>query len=264
MKRIKIVVFLLCLLLLATTLSACDPDISRMEADAALACQFMEYVMANDYDSAYAMVKETVTDEDFRTYWTDIQAVTEGATTYEITLADWDTDTVNGVTDSTVSERVTLDNGRIVLLRVMTRDGIEGIAGIHFSDVTDFLQKAEPVVPKISIALQILHFVFLGFTLWMFVDCLRRKLRYKLVWLILIVMSLVLTITVGEASDLAFRVSFWFARGTVSTIDIELGQVAVVTKLVIPVGALLYLCLRKHFVVEKPAPENQTPETEQV
>ena len=264
MKSTKIVTILLCLLLLALTLSACDPDTSRLEAGSALALEFMEYVMANDYDSAYAMVKETVTDEDFRAYWTDIQAVTEGATTYEITLADWDTDTFNGVTDSTVSERVTLDNGRIVLLRVMTRDGIEGIAGIRFSDVTDFLQKFEPVVPKISIALQILHFVFLGFTLWMFVDCLRRKLKYKLVWLILILVTVCLTITVGETSDLAFQVSFWFGRGMMSTVDIELGLIAVVTKLVIPVGALLYLCLRKYFIVEKPTAEAETPDTEQV
>ena len=42
-----------------------------------------------------------------------------------------------------------------------------------------------------------------------------------------------------------------------STVQADPGLVAVVTKLVIPVGAILYLCLRKKFTVEPSKPEGE-------
>ena len=259
MKRNKILAALLSLLL-ALTLFACTADMD-VGNNTELAEQFMDHVIAADYEGAYGMVKATVTDSDFRPYWKDIRQTAEGAKTYELEQIGWQINTVNGVTDRTTAYRVYLDNERTVLLRVMTREGIEGIAGIHFSDITEFLASTEAFVPTVQIILWVFSGLGMAFTLWMLVDCLRRKMKYKVVWVLLILFSLCLTFTVGETSNFSFNVGLFFQP---STITADPGLVAVVTKLVIPVGAILYLCLRKHFIVEKPAAENETPETEQV
>ena len=240
-------------LILLVTLISCTPDMD-VGNNTELADQFMDHVIADDYDAAYGMVKATVTDSDFRPYWKDIRQTAEGAKTYELEQIGWQINTVNGVTDRTTAYQVYLDNERTVLLRVMTREGIEGIAGIHFSDITEFLASTEVFVPTVQLILWVFSGLCVVFTLWMLVDCLRRKMKYKVVWVLLILFSLCLSFTVGETSNFSFNVGLFFQT---STITADPGLVAVVTKLVIPVGAILYLCLRKKFTVDPSKPEGE-------
>ena len=250
--RLTLPLVLTALILLAT-LTSCTPDMD-VGNNTELADQFMDHVIADDYDAAYGMVKATVTDSDFRPYWKDIRQTAEGAKTYELEQIGWQINTVNGVTDRTTAYQVYLDNERTVLLRVMTREGIEGIAGIHFSDITEFLASTEVFVPTVQIILWVFSGLCVVFTLWMLVDCLRRKMKYKVVWVLLILFSLCLSFTVGETSNFSFNVGLFFQP---STITADPGLVAVVTKLVIPVGAILYLCLRKKFTVDPSKPEGE-------
>jgi hypothetical protein len=219
-----------------------------------LADQFMDHVIADDYDAAYGLVKATVSDPDFRAYWATVQTVADGAETYEIKQIGWNLNRSNGVTTRTTAHQAELDNGRIVLLRVVTQDGIEGIAGIHFSDITDFLASTEAFVPTVRIILWVVSALAVAFTVWMLVDCLRRKMKYKVVWAILIFFGLCFTFTVGETSNFSFNVGLFFQT---SSIEADPGLLAVVTKLVIPVGAILYLCLRKKFTVDPSKPEGE-------
>ena len=149
-----------------------------------------------------------------------------------------------------------LDNGRTVLLRVVTRDGIEGIAGIHFSDITEFIHTTDTYVPVLQAIVMVFSLLCMAFTIWMFVDCLRRKMKYKFVWAILTVFGIALNLTVGETFSFTFNIGLFVQM---STVQADPGLVAVVTKLVIPVGAILYLCLRKKFTVDPSKPEGEDP-----
>ncbi len=233
----------LCLTAVLLCIPACTSN-QDMGNNAVLAKQFMDHVVADDYDSAYGMVKATVTDPDFRAYWGTVQEATEGAVSYETEEISRKFSKAGGVVDRTTAYKVYLDNGRTVLLRVLTREGIEGIAGIHFSDVTDFLKDTETFVPTVQIILWVISGLCMAFTVWMFVDCLRRKMKYKVVWALVILFGAVFTVTVGETANFAFNLCLFFRP---STMTADLGLVAVVTKVVIPVGAILYLCLRKRF-----------------
>lgn len=244
---------LLTALVLLVTLISCTPDMD-VGNNTELADQFMDHVIADDYDAAYGMVKATVSDPDFRAYWTTVQTVADGAETYEIKQIGWNLNRSNGVTTRTTAYQAELDNGRTVLLRVVTQDGIEGIAGIHFSDITDFLASTEAFVPTVRVILWVVSALAMAFTVWMLVDCLRRKMKYKVVWAILIFFCLCFTFTVGETSNFSFNVGLFFQT---SSIEADPGLLAVVTKLVIPVGAILYLCLRKKFTVEPSKPEGE-------
>ena len=222
-----------------------------------LARCFMDHVIAADYDSAYGMVDATVTDADFRAYWDQIRLAAQGAGSYELEQIGWNVNSHNGVTDRTTAYQVYLDNGRTVLLRVLTRDGIEDIAGIHFSDITDFLASTETYVPTVQIILWVVSGLCIAFTVWMLVDCIRRKLKYKALLILMILMGLTLSITVGETSNLSFTVGLFCIP---SSIVADPGLVSVVVQLILPVGAILYLCLRGKFTPAEPLPDVDTLE----
>ena len=242
-------------LVLLATLISCSPEVDY-GGSIELSDQFMDHVIADDYDSAYGMVKATVTDSDFRAYWNTIRLVAEGAETYTKLPVQRKATRSGGVTTITTAYQVNLDNGRIVLLRVVIRDGIEGIAGIHFSDITEFIRSTDTYVPVLQAVVLVFSLLCMAFTVWMFVDCLRRKMKYKFVWAILTVFGIALNLTVGETSAFSFNVGLFVQM---STVQVDPGLVAVVTKLVIPVGAILYLCLRKKFTVEPPKPDGEVP-----
>lgn len=249
----RVLPLLLTALVLLAVLVSCTPE-TDIGNNTELAGEFMDHVVAGDYTAAYAMVQATVTDTDFRPYWQSIQTAVEGTETYEMQQIGWNVNRSNGVTTRTTAYQVYLDNDRVILLRVVTQDGIEGIAGIHFSDITDFIRSTDTYVPVLQAVVFVVSLLCMAFTVWMFVDCLRRKMKYKVLWAILVVFGIALNITVGETASFSFNVGLFVQM---STVEIDPGLVAVVTELVIPVGAILYLCLRKKFTVQPPKPEEE-------
>ena len=244
---------LLAALILLASLTSCTPEVDYGNS-IKLSDQFMDHVIADDYDSAYRLVKATVTDPDFRDYWETIRSVAEGAETYTKLPVQRNATRSGGVTTITTAYQVNLDNGRIVLLRVLIQDGIEGIAGIHFSDITEFIHTTDTYVPVLQAIVLVFSLLCMAFTIWMFVDCLRRKMKYKFVWALLTVFGIALNLTVGETFSFTFNIGLFVQM---STVQVDPGLVAVVTKLVIPVGAILYLCLRKKFTVDPSKPEGE-------
>lgn len=248
-SMIRLALLALCLLtVLALVACTADTDIGN---NTELSHQFMKHVMADDYDAAYDMVKATVTDADFRAYWETIQTAVEGAETYELEQIGWNINTTNGLTTRTTAYQVYTDTDRIILLRTVTREDIAGIAGIHFSDITDFINATNTYIPTVRIVLWVISGLAIAFTVWMFVDCLRRKMKYKVLWAILIFFGIAFTVTVGETSDLSFNIGLFLQT---SSIVADPGLVSVVTTLVVPVGGILYLCLRKKFTIDPKEP----------
>ena len=253
--RIRIILLILCALTLLSLVScAADMDVGD---NTVLAEQFMYHLMHDDYAAAYDMVKERVSDTDFRAYWATIRTAVADAETYEMEQIGWNVNRSGGLTTRTTAYQVYPDNGRTILLRIVTRDDIECIAGVHFSDVTDFLKHTETFVPTVSIILLVVSGLALAFTVWMFVDCLRRKMKYKVLWAILIFGAIAVTVTSGETSGLQFHIGLALQT---SSMVADPGLLAVVTKVAVPVGAILYCCLRKRFTVVPNAPAEESAE----
>ena len=253
--RIRIILLILCALTLLSLVSCtADMDVGN---NTVLAEQFMHHLMHDDYAAAYDMVKETVSDTDFRAYWATIRPAVADAETYEMEQIGWNVNRSGGLTTRTTAYQVYPDNGRTLLLRIVTRDDIECIAGVHFSDVTDFLKHTETFVPTVSIILLVVSGLALAFTVWMFVDCLRRKMKYKVLWAILIFGAIAVTVTSGETSGLQFHIGLALQT---SSMVADPGLLAVVTKVAVPVGAILYCCLRKRFTVVPNAPAEESAE----
>lgn len=255
--RLRAAAVLMCLLMLLSLVS-CTDGVDTGE-NSRLSHTFMGYVLADDYDAAYGLVKATVADADFRAYWENIQTAAEGAEHYEMALISWQSSTSNGLTACTTAYRVELDNDRIVLLRTVTREDIEGIAGIHFSDATEFVRRTDAMIPTAQTVMRVFSILAILFVLILFVDCLRRKMKYKLVWAILLFFGFAVTFTVGETSSSSFFMGLMLET---SSIQADLGLQAVVAKVMIPVGGVLYLCLRKKFTID-PKESSETPSSAQ-
>ena len=238
-------IVILCLAALLS-LCACTADMDVGE-NTVLAEEFMDHVLADDYDAAYAMVQATVTDGDFRAYWEAMQTVAEGAKSYEMEQIGWQVQRAQGLTTRATAYQVYPDNGRIVLLRVVTREDIAGIAGIHFSDVTDFIHETDAYIPTVRIVLWVFSGLCVAFTVWMLIDCARRRIKYKVLWMILMFAGVALTVTVGQSSNLNFQMGLFCSLWS---IDADPGLLAVVVEIVVPLGAILYLCLRKRLTLD--------------
>ena len=241
-------VILLCLLMLFS-MSSCRAD-REIGNNTELGEQFLDYVIANDYDAAYDMVEGVDSPEAFDEYWKGIQTLAEGASSYELEQIGWNVTVKNGVKTSTTAYQVYFDNDKIVLFRVVTADNVEGIAGLHVSDATEFVNRTDTVVPAFNVAVIVVSILEIAFVIWMFIDCLRRKIRWKVLWAILIFFGISVTLSLGDYSGIKFSFGIMIQTGSVVA---DPSLLAIVAKIVLPVGAIVYFFLRKKLTV-KPVP----------
>ena len=248
MKHTKLWTRVILVVVCLTTVISMISCVADMEIgnNTELGEQFLSYVINDDYDAAYALIKNTVNTTDFSNYWANIHSIAEGATAYDMEQIGLNINLSNGLTTRVAAYQVYFDNGKTALFRIVTRDDIDGIAGLHFSDVTDFLRHTDTFVPAVKIVLLVISVLSFAFVIWMFVDCLRRKIKYKVIWAILILFGFAFTITAGEQTGLNFALRFMIQR---STIAADPSIASVIIKLVVPVGAILYICLRKKITV---------------
>ena len=254
----RAVLVILCIFTLLS-LTACTADMENGN-NTELGNQFLTHMIKDDYDAAYDMLKETVTPQDFINYWSSVRAIVQGAGTYEMEQIGWHMNISNGVTTRVSAYQVDLDNGKTALLRITTCDGIEGIAGVHFSDITSFIAETDSYVPVMKIVILIVSVLLIAFVIWMFVDCLRRKIRYKVLWAILIFFGTAFTITAGEQAGLRFSLGLMLQTGSVA---VDPAIRSVIFKFVLPVGAIVYFILRKTPALKPTVPQETEGKTEE-
>ncbi len=250
----RTVVFTLCLLL-SVSLFSCSADMD-IGNNTELGEQFVSCVIKDDYDSAYDLVKEAVGDAEFKDYWATLQPAVKGASSYEIEQIGWNINTTNGITTRTTAYQVYFDNEESFLLRITTRDDIGGIAGVHFSNISKFLSVTDRVVPTARVILTVISILSYGLVIWMFVDCLRRKIKQKVLWAIVVFFGVTITLTIGESLGLKFFIGLMLQNNTIVA---DPGIMAVSTKLVFPVGAIVYFFLRKKLTLIPDQPSESVP-----
>ena len=247
----RIVLVIICLL---TTflLTSCLEEMENGN-NTELGEKFLNSVIDNDYDAAYDLMKNVVSDSDFKDFWVQIEPFAEGATTYEIEQIGWRTNLNNGITTRVSAYQVYFDNDRSFFLQVVTRNDIDGIANIKFSDVTDFLDYSDTVLPVVKVVFFVISLLSVAFVVWMFVDCLRRKTKHKVLWAILILVGITFSITTGEESSFRFAIGVMLKT---NTIDADPSIRSFITQFFVPVGAIVYLCLRKKLLCEPKSDDN--------
>lgn len=252
MKFWKRAILLVFCMMTVIFLSACMTDMPVGD-NGQLAGQFMNFVVTDDYNGAYGMLKNVASEEAFAEYWQTIRTVADGAETFFMKQIGWNINSTNGIITCTTAHQVEFDNGRTILFRVVTREDIPGLANVYFHDTTDFVT-GTAYVSVVSIVLTVLSLLAIAFTVWMFVDCLRRKVKLKALWAIVTLLGIAVTFTYGQTLGIHFSLGLIFQ---ISSIVAEPAILSVKLKLAVPLGAIVYFFLRKRLTVVS-APVEET------
>jgi len=254
-RKLRVALVLLSVLLLICSLTACvnEETESRMRGH----CEtVLDALLAGDTEAAYAVLTAAGSREEFDAFCVQVLPMLEGVESYELKQTGWHVYTENGVTDTTLTYLMTCSNGAQYLVEVSESSDTAGLTGFFLNSPQAEMENAAPI------ALRTVFLVFslavLAFCIWMIVDCVRRKVRYKALWIILILVGFSLTVTLGGGN--------FHLNGTVglvaatSTITLNAMTAVSVTTVTVPVGAVIYFLLRRRLTT--PAVEPEMPADE--
>ena len=239
-NRIK--AFLLAALMICSSLLFCSCSKFK-ESNAeleALGRAFVDSIIADDYDTAYSYVSQVADEETFKELYDNVRELLDGETEYTLKLTGWKGTVVEGASTHTIAYTMTLANGERLQVTFAQTQGIEGLSAFYIAP--DSNSKASGVLNVIAeMLIGILSIAVIIFTVLMIVDCAKRKIKLKALWVIIILLGISLGITLG-GSDLSLN---GFIGLMVSMSKISIAQGGFSVKLMIPVGAIVYFFLRK-------------------
>jgi hypothetical protein len=243
--------------LLVLTLLFCGCDIKEdVKTQRELSEKILSFVIDDDFNGAYALVRSVGTEADFTPVWDEMRTTLKDSMSYELKTNGWKSSVNNGTKLTQVSFEVTTDNGKTCYITVTTYDD-GSIAGLHFLDSTDFIESTA-YVPVVNAVLKVISLAFMAFTVWMFVDVLRRRMNRKVIWVLLTLIHAGISLVTGP-SQFNIKFNFKIAIG-LSGITAYNSSLAVATSVLLPVGAIIYFFVRKKLTAQFDA-ENQA-ETE--
>jgi hypothetical protein len=258
-QKSRMILFLCAVLIFSFIFGGCSVK-EGSEESKALCEAMLDHLIADDYESAYKMAEAVATEEEFERVWTTMREVLKDSSTYELQQKSWYQNWSNGLTTTEVLFEIITDDGKIFQMLIYTRSDIEGIAGLNFQDSTAFAKKTESL-QIVGIFLAIFSLGCLVFTVWMFVDCLKRCKTRKVLWAILTLCSAGFSVTLGSSS-LSFNIRFAILAGMTS-VSADRATLAVTFTVLLPIGALIYCLMRKRLTrsMEK-VPESIIEESE--
>lgn len=251
LKRTSIIILLcLCALLLFSSCNQLQPDLTDQQADME---KLMDCVIANDKQAATALMAHVPISNQAQmdAFWDELLRIYDGASTYEIKLVSWNTSYsfTDQSTLTTVVYQAKADTKACAEFK-LSYDGENLLRGVNVTDITEN-HSLVIIIIRVLLILWFIASVALG--VWMTVDCVKRPIRFKVLWIILIWVSVVLQVSMIGTS---FRFNFSFTliptwgviQSTVSTF---------LLRVPVPVGSLIYLAVRKKI---KPKASKQSTE----
>ena len=239
LKKTSLILLLcLCALVLFSACQGAKPDLDQKQADVAV---LMDSVIANDQNAAVALMEHVpiASQAQLDAFWNELLRIYDGASTYKIKFISWNT--TYSFTDqsslTTVVYQAKADTKACAEF-TLTYDGEDLLRGINVTDVTE---RSSPVIIIVRVLLILGFAASLALCIWMTVDCIKRPIRFKVLWIILIWVSVILQVSMIGTS---FRFNFSFTviptwgslQATVSSF---------LLRIPVPVGALIYLAVRK-------------------
>ena len=103
----------------------------------------------------------------------------------------------------------------------------------------------EVLIP-IQITLALVSLASVAFCIWMIIDCAKRKIDKKPLWIIIILLGFSITYTLGNSVGIRFMLNFVLSISTISRDSLSVGA---------PIGAIVYCIMRKKLTHIDPEPE---------
>ena len=235
----------------------CGCTVKEDSEESRTLCETMlDHIIQNDYEAAFSMVSNVGSEEDFAYLWNEMRSVLQNSKSYELKQKSWYQRWTNGVTTTEVLFEVVTDDGKVCQFTIYTTDQIEGIAGLHFLDSTAFIQKTE-FLSVVNIFLLVFSLICMAFSIWMLIDCLKRRLQRKILWALLTILHVGFSLTMGaSAFNFKFRISL---LNGISTIAANHSTLAIAITAFLPIGAIVYFFMRKRLTISEEPKAEEIP-----
>ena len=266
MRKFKKITAIFFVLLLVFSLEACSMETEQGNEIKAQCETFLDAMIAGDADAAYNVLASGTDRATFDRSFASLCEYIDGVEEYELKQIGWKTGFDNGLNYYMATFEMSTDIGNFQIIG-MEADGYDGLANFRIISETELNPTFTGTITSLQGAnifqWAILAFsaLSLAFSVWMLVDCCKRKLKYKALWLLLLIFGMMtFTLTFSEG-NLDFR---WFIGVIVFSYSyLQIYSTgAFVLKLVLPVGAVLYFVLRKIGAIEEkkaPAVSDEAP-----
>ena len=239
--KIKLAIFLCTLLALSMIFGGCS--IKEDSVESRELCETMvNHIIQNNYTAAYAMMRESVSQEEFDPIWQTMCDTFRDSQTFELKQKGWHKNWSNGVTTTQVLFEITTDDGKICQMAIITTDTVNGIWDLGFLDSTDFVRKTQ-FFSIVNIFLCIFSLACFAFSIWMLIDCLKNCKKNRNLWAVLTLIYLGFFLkTDGHAFEFKYRIS---VLAGITNISADRTALAIAVNALLPIGAIVYFLLRK-------------------
>ena len=275
MKSKKILAFaaLICLLALSLLCFAGCDDFEEIEAESMkndqLTNRFFTHILNGEREKAYRMVEGSCTREEFSESYAYFREIFEGAESFEVYLHsrdafssdEYEEDEGYHVFCDNVYE-VELDNGKYLTVTVSTSSmSADTIDYIDVNETTTFRNITAFVVPFINLSLIALTIGTWVLTVFMIVDCAKRRIKLKVLWMFIIFAAMSYSLSVGGEFYVGGTVG---AILDVSSLSADYIYETISFHLVVPAGAIIYFFVRNHLPLKpkKKAEKTAAPAAE--
>ncbi len=250
MKRIGQI--LLCAVLCMAVLVLGGCKLFDNEAVRARTVAMLDAVVANDAEAAYACMVAEVSREEFDTAFAQFRTLLGDTASYTLNARFMEMKTERGVTVTKVQYRMVTDKA-VYAVESVTDSRYDGLYHFSLAPAGGFELAATPIGSHpLQIVFLIVALAETAFVVWMMVDCARRRVKHKALWLIVILFGmLMVTFTMNDGAA-SLRTGFGFL---LSFTSLNIYGTFVSARLLFPVGAVVYACMRKRLTLPEPMPE---------
>ncbi|MBQ9746704.1 MAG: hypothetical protein IJW21_07770 [Clostridia bacterium] len=265
MKTLRRFTLVLLVLMLAFALTACAGVDAERDARIKAQCETMlDALIARDAEAGYAVMIKEMDKSAFTEAFPALCDYVAGVESYELKQTGWYMGIDNGVSYYRATFLMTSDAGDFQVVGIEV-DGYEGLYNFHITSEAELNPSFTGTLTTLagSSPLQWGMIAFsalsLAFVIWMLVDCIKRKMKYKPLWLIIIICGAIAYTATMNNGSFNMNVTVAIMLFVYSYLKVY-STGAFVFSLVLPIGAVVYLVFRKKFTLtEAPAAHAEEP-----
>lgn len=212
----------------------------------------LDAIISSDHETAYGLFSDAAIKTDFYSTYDQINSDLSGVSSYKLIPMFRYKSKTNSESTTMLRYYMTTNNGNYVVDAEIS----DSHGGLHYFSITPEAQtriahsgniknmKGSNAFQWLMLAFAVAETIFV---IIVFVDCCRRKLRLKLLWIILILVGIHFSVSIVVPYK-----DFNFSLGSIANYSslIIYGDGSSLFRLFVPSGAILYLAFRKIFTIK--------------
>ena len=202
----------------------------------------------DNYSGAYYVFRKYISKQDFNAGYEEIVGFFEDIEkySYELKPVGWEVATNDEITTYTVTFDLSVDGvSKMMISSTFWQDNNDMLS---FNIVPADMMSQKEATPY-NIGFILFSLISIAFVVLMLIDCIKHNIKNKILWIIIIIVSIAFTVTIAQEN---FKFNFMLSILPVTFMIATGYQVSVTVSL--PLGALIYLIMRKKLAITPPPP----------